>query len=248
MSLIAFYTGAAGMRAFQSGMDVTAHNLANVQTNGYKNRRAVFQDLLYSRLNTNVEGEHLTGHGVKQEYIDQIMTPAALDQTMNDLDFALVGDGFFAVESRGQLEYTRNGAFDLSVAGDTVSLVTNDGAFVLDANGNRITVAPEPDGTFDLSGLRDRIAVYTFPNQWGLNPENNARYTVSANSGEPVLTVPGDPNAANPLELLQGALEYSGVEMTNEIANIIMYQRAFQINSRVLQTADQMAEELNNLR
>ncbi len=248
MSMIAFYTGAAAMRAFQSGMDVTGHNLANVQTNGYKYRRAVFQDLLYSRLNTNVEGENLTGHGVKQEHIDQIMTPTALDQTMNDLDFALTGDGFFAVENRGQIEYTRNGAFSLSVAGDTVSLVTNDGAFVLDADGNRITLVPEADGTFDVSGLRERIAVYRFPNQWGLNPENNARYSISANSGQPVLTVPGDPNAANPVELLQGALEYSSVDMSTEIVNIITYQRAFQISSRVLQTADQMAEELNNLR
>ena len=248
MSMIAFYTGASGMRAFQSGLDVTAHNLANVQTNGYKYRRAAFQDLLYSRMNTNVEGEHLVGHGVKQEYIDQIMTQAGLDQTMNSLDFALVGDGFFAVENRGQVEYTRNGAFDLSVAGDTVSLVTNDGAYVLDRNGNRITVTPEPDGSFDLSGLKDRIGVYTFPNQWGLNPENNARYTISANSGQPQLAIPGAAGANEKLELLQGSLEFSGVDMSTEMVNIITYQRAFQISSRVLQTADQIAEELNNLR
>ncbi|MDL2219725.1 flagellar hook-basal body protein [Ruminococcaceae bacterium OttesenSCG-928-O06] len=246
MSMIAFYTGAAGMRAYQNGMNVTAHNIANVQTTGYKARRAVFQDLLYNRINTNVEGNHLVGHGVKQEKIDQLMGQAGLDQTMYTLDFAIVGDGFFQVDNNGTIEYTRNGAFDLSVENGVPTLVTNDGAYVLDRAGNRITLEQLPDGSFTTDGLADRLGVYTFPNQWGLNPENNARYTVSANSGEAQLAIPGQ--TVKPLEVIQGALEFSGTTLQNEFVNIITYQRAYQISSRVLQTADQIAEELNNLR
>ena len=248
MSIVSFWTGASGMRAFQRGLDVTAHNIANVGTNGYKYRRASFQDLLYNRINTNVEGNHLAGNGVKQEYIDQIMTQAGLDHTLYNLDFALVGDGFFRVDNGGQIEYTRNGAFDLSMEAAGPTLVTNDGAYVLDAGGNRIVLPEGEDGNYSTDGLLARLAVYRFPNQWGLNPENNARYTESANSGAPVLTPPAGLDTQNPLEVLQGYLEFSGVDLGNEVINIIMYQRAYQVSSRVLQTADQIADELNNLR
>lgn len=248
MSMIAFYTGASGMRAFQNALDVSAHNMANIQTTGYKARRASFQDLLYSRMNTNVAGNHLVGHGVKQEAIDQLMGQQGLDQTMQPLDFALVGDGFFVVDNRGRTEYTRNGAFNLSIENGVPTLVTNDGAYVLDHSGNNITLTVNPDGSYNTTDLHERLAVVRFPNQWGLSPENNARYTVSTNSGDAQPATPGDPNAASPVELVQGALEYSGVNMGDEMIGIIMAQRAFQMNSRVLQTADQIADEVNNLR
>ena len=247
MSMISFYTGAAGMRAFQRKMDVVSHNIANVQTNGYKYRRAAFEDLLYSRINTNVQGEHLVGHGVKQEAIDQIMTQGSLDHTLYDLDFAIVGDGFFQVDHRGATEYTRNGAFDLSMESGVPTLVTNDGAYVLDRAGNRITLE-QVDGKYVTEGLREKLGVYTFDNQWGLEPRNNARYVVSPNSGPAVLTLPEQSTQENPLDVLQGYLERSGVDLGREMIEVIMAQRAFQMSSRVLQTADQIATEINNLR
>ncbi|MDL2327185.1 flagellar hook-basal body protein [Ruminococcaceae bacterium OttesenSCG-928-A11] len=244
MSMIAFYTGGAGIRAYQEAMNVTAHNIANVQTNGYKAQRATFQELLYSRINTNVAGNHLVGHGVKMASADQIMTQAGVDQTYYSLDFAIAGDGFFQVDNRGQIEYTRNGAFDLSIENGQPTLVTNDGAYVLDRAGNRITLPVDENGAYSTEGLVDRLGVYSFPNLWGLNPENNARWTQSENSGDPILMT--DQNSD--VGVLQGYLEYSGVELSNEMVNVIQYQRAFQVNSRVVQTADEMANELNNMR
>ncbi len=248
MSMIAFYNGASGMRAFQNALDVTSHNIANVQTNGYKLQRPVFQDLLYSRINTNVEGEHLVGHGVKQQYIDQIMGQAGLNQSMHPLDFALVGDGFFQVDNNGTIEYTRNGAFDLSIEEAGPTLVTNDGAYVLDRDGNRIVLPEDAAGNVVTDGLVDVLGVHTFPNQWGLIPQDKSRFIVSENSGEAQLVIPGAVANGASVELLQGALELSGTDLGNEMVNMIMYQRGFQVSSRVLQTADEIANELNNLR
>ncbi|MDL2294128.1 flagellar hook-basal body protein [Ruminococcaceae bacterium OttesenSCG-928-D13] len=244
MSMIAFYTGGAGIRAYQEAMNVTAHNIANVQTNGYKSQRATFQELLYSRINTNVAGNHLVGHGVKMSSADQIMTQAGLDQTYYSLDFAITGDAFFQVDNNGQIEYTRNGAFDLSIENGRPTLVTNDGAYVLDRAGNRITLPVDDSGAFSTEGLTDRLGLYTFPNLWGLDPQNNARWTQSANSGDPILVTPQNSDA----EIKQGYLEFSGVDLSTQMVNIIQFQRAFQVNSRVVTTADEMANELNNMR
>lgn len=250
MSMIAFYTGASGMRAFQEKLNVVSHNIANVNTNGYKARRAAFEDLLYSRINTNVEGEHLVGHGVKQENIDQIMTQGGLDLTGHPLDFAITGDGFFCVEKDGEREYTRNGAFTISMEGNVPTLATNDGAYVLDKGGNRITIGKDATGAYDTSAIREKLAVYQFDNQWGLEARNGSRFVPSENSGEPRLLAQTTGTIATgaKTEVLQGYLEFSGVDLGNEMIEMIMAQRAFQINSRVLQTADAVADELNNLR
>lgn len=243
---IAFYTGASGMRAFQSAMDVTAHNIANVNTTGYQLRRASFDDLLKSRINTNVEGNHLVGHGVKQEKIDQLFSQSGLDQTMFALDFAIVGEGFFAVDNRGEIEYTRNGAFSLSIEGDNAYLTTNDGAYVLDAQGQKIALSRNADGSYNTDDIRQRLGVFGFSNPYGLIPQSNSRFIISENSGEAQLMQLGADG--KPLEVIQGALEFSGVDLGNEMVNIITYQRAYQMNARVVQTADQMADLVNNLR
>lgn len=248
MSMIAFYSGASGMRAFQEKLNVVSHNIANVQTSGYKPRRAAFEDLLHSRMNTNVQGQHLVGHGVKQESVDQIMTAGGLDLTGHPLDFAIAGEGFFEVDYRGEKEYTRNGAFNLSMEGDTPTLVTKDGAYVLDKGGNRITVAKAPTGELEMDKIKDRLGVYTFDNPWGLEARNGSRFVESENSGTAALAQTGVVANGQATEVLQGYLEFSGVDLGNEMVEVIMAQRAFQVNSRVLQTADQVAEELNSLR
>lgn len=247
MSSISFWNGASGMRAYQSKLDVVAHNIANVNTSGYKAQRAAFDDLIRTQMNTNVEGNNMVGHGVKQQYIDNLMTPGSLQETGYDLDFAIAGDGFFGVDMNGQREFTRNGAFHLSVANNQATLVTNDGGFVLDKNGQRITL-PYTNGKVDTSGLTQRLGVWGFANPYGLVAENNARFTQSENSGQAALLAQGGTPNVRGYELKQNYLELSGVELSEQMVEIIEAQRAFQMNSRVVQTADQIAEELNNLR
>ena len=246
MSSISFWNGASGMRAFQSKLDVVAHNIANVNTYGFKAQRASFDDLVRTQMNTNVEGNFMVGHGVKQQYVDNLMGQASLIETGNELDFGIAGEGFFAVEMNGQREYTRGGAFQLSVEGNTATLVTNDGGFVLDKNGQRITL-PYVDGRVDTSGLSGRLGVWGFANEYGLIPQSNSRFLVSGNSGDAVLLGQGAANTRS-YELKQFYLELSGVDMTKQMVEVIEAQRAFQMNSRVVQTADQIADELNNLR
>lgn len=249
MSMIAFYSAASGMKAFQGSMDVTAHNMANVNTNGYKARRPVFEELLNNRINTNVEGEHLVGHGVRQESVDQMMQGGSITMTDYPLDFAIVGDGFFEVDDgTGVRQFTRNGNFDLSIEGTTGTLTTvPDGAFVLDKNGQKITLTVNADGSFNKDDLIGRMGVFGFANQYGLNPHNGSRFTASETSGQPV-AVPAGSGSKGTYAIRQGALEASGVNLSDEMARVISSQRAFQLNARVLQTADSMADTVNNLR
>ncbi len=246
MSSISFWNGASGMRAFQSKLDVVSHNIANVNTDGYKAQRAAFDDLIRTQINTNVEGNHLVGHGVKQEYVDNLMGQGALTSTGQALDFAIAGAGYFAVDNAGTIEYTRNGAFYLSVEGNAATLVTNDGARVLDQNNQPITLA-YTNGTVDTTGLSQRLGMFGFQNEYGLIPHTNSRFTVSENSGAAQALPATGENGKN-YDLMQGYLERSNVDLAREMVNVIEAQRAFQMNSRVVQTSDQIAEELNNMR
>ncbi len=246
MSSISFWNGASGMRAYQSKMDVVSHNIANVNTDGFKAQRAAFDDLIRTQMNTNVEGNHLVGHGVKQEYTDNLMAQGSLSSTGQALDFAIAGAGYFAVNNDGTTEYTRNGAFYLSVEGANATLVTNDGARVLDQN-NQIITLPYANGSVDTTTLTQRLGVFGFANEYGLTPHSNSRFTVSDNSGAAQILPATGANGKN-YDLVQGYLERSNVDLAREMVNVIESQRAFQMNSRVVQTADQLAEELNNMR
>ncbi len=181
-------------------------------------------------------------------FLESGMLPAGLDNTMYPLDFAIVGEGFFQVDNQGEIEFTRNGAFNISLEDN--SLVTNDGAYVLDRAGNRIVLQRQENSqAYDYEAVREQLGVYQFDNQWGLEARNNSRYVESANSGAPQLVENvGEIANGQGTEVLNGFLEMSGVDLGNEMIGMIMAQRAFQISSRVLQTADQIADELNQLR
>lgn len=243
----AFWTGASGMRAYQNALNTTAHNIANVNTFGYKSERPVFEDLLRSRINTNVEGNHFYGHGVKQEDRDILMRQGSFNQTGYPLDFAIAGDGFFGIQINGQMTYTRNGAFDLSIEGNTATLVNNEGGFVVDANGAHITLPVDAGGNVDMSSIPDRLGIFSFQNPFGLEPRNNARFAQTEQSG-PATQVGQNEYNGKKNTLLQYTVEMSGVDLAKEMVEVINSQRAFQLNSRVIQTADQMDELLNNLR
>ena len=125
----AFYTAVSGMRTFQSALDITANNMANVNTTAYKAERGAFQDLLYTQMDVK-SGELLTGHGVKMSDVQPVFIQGAFEKSGQPLDFAITGDGFFAVEKGNggiQPRYTRDGAFKISVSEEGDVLATRDG-------------------------------------------------------------------------------------------------------------------------
>ena len=258
---IAFYTGTSGMIAYQQDMDIIAHNIANVNTTGYKTQRAVFSDLLYSRMAVNTEENFMTGHGIKVADSDLIFQQGPVLPTQNPLDFGIIGAGFFALQtgegsgrnSSAQLAYTRNGAFGISVDGNTGTLVSADGAFVLGSDGNKITLTRSTsDGPFDLTSIVNRLGVYQFPNPFGLEPASGGRFLQTEKSGEAQSPQQASTAAQSsqelPYRIISSALESSSVNLADEMVMVIQSQRAFQFSARLVQTADDLEEIVNNLR
>lgn len=243
---IAFYNGVSGMMAYQNGLDVIGHNMANVSTAGYKPSRATFRDLLYTEMYTNGEQVNRTGHGVKVQSTDLLYGQGNLSQTGQPLDFALIGEGFFAVDRGDHIEYTRNGAFDISVEGSKGYLVTADGGYVLDSRGRRIAL-PRAEGSnlFSLDELPETLGIYTFPNPYGLEPTDGSCFLETEISGAPEAIRQDDENAP---QLKSSALEMSGVDLADEMVDVIITQKAFQFSAKMVQTADEIEEIVNNLR
>lgn len=251
---IGFYTGVSGMTAYQQQLDVLANNIANVNTYGFKSSRASFDDLLYTKMNTKVEGDHKVGHGTRVQGNDvSYGLPGTLDQTGFSLDFAIVnGNGLFAVDNRGTTEYTRNGAFNVSVEGKKGYLVTSDGAYVLDKKGKNISMTLDETGNPIVEDVAERIGIYVFKNPYGLIPTSGSRFLESANSGDvkeagKLRNNEKAPGAAE-MEVLQYTLERSNVDLGAQMTDVIQAQRAFQLNAKVVQTADQFDDVINNLR
>ncbi|MEG1942679.1 MAG: flagellar hook basal-body protein, partial [Angelakisella sp.] len=205
----AFYTGVSGMVAFQQQMDVTAHNIANSTTAGYKAGRSSFSDLMYTAMDVRTPGEKVTGHGVKNASTDIIMSQSGLKLTGNVLDFAIVGDGFFALDDgAGNLKYTRNGAFNVSMEGNKGYLISGvDGSYVLDNRGRRVELTPKGDGQFSAEGVMDKLGVYNFSNPYGLARANGSSFTATEKSGKAaaVTNVKGNESYV----LKGGTLEFS---------------------------------------
>ena len=255
---IGFFSGASGLMAYQAEMDTVAHNMANVSTVGFKTVRSQFEDLIYSKMALHDEENiRLTGHGVKADRRQLLMDQGNLNQTNRELDFTIVGDGFFAIERDGQTQYTRNGNFGISVENDAGYLVTWDGAYVLDGAGKRINLpletvkdqtTGEATGTtqnYDLKGVKDRLGIYRFPNQLGLEPTQGSSFLATAESGAAYSTQAA---GVKDYDLLSNTLEQSAVNVSDEMTNIIKAQRGYQFSARLVQTADELEEILNNLR
>lgn len=239
----AFYAGASGLLANQKAMDNIANNVANVNTNGYKAQNVSFQSLIYDEMYVNTPTDPEKGNGVKTEINDIIFNTSSLTPTNYDLDFAITGDALFAVEQDGLTAFTRAGNFSIGMDGETGYLVTANGDFVLDKNGNRI-VLQKQEGTnnFDTSNLTDVIGLFTFSNPNYLTPVQGNLYAVSNKSGEAVAV------ENNSGYLIQGALEQSGTNLANEMAEMITVQRAFQLAARVVTTAEENQSTINELR
>jgi flagellar basal-body rod protein FlgG len=247
---------ATGMNAQQTNLEVIANNIANINTTGFKRARAEFSDLLYqterlqgvpNRANQNIVPEGASiGLGVKTTAIRNLHIQGSLTSTGNKFDLALTGNGWFQIEGAdGETLYTRAGAFNTNANGE---LVTADGYLVQPA----ITVPADAveiivnktgqvfariDGQAELQDL-GQLTLATFANEAGLAPLGDNLFKETVASGPANVGVPGDPGYAT---VEQGYLENSNVDPVKEITELIAAQRAYEMNSKVIQAADEMA-------
>ena len=261
----ALWTAATGMKAQQLNIDTISNNLANVNTTSYKVQRAEFKDLFYSNLKrANIvddQGRPVNlevGHGVMPVATKKDYRNGSFMETQGAFDFALNGEGFFAVElPNGDIRYTRDGSFKLSMDGDEATLVTSDGYFVLSEDDDLITIeAGIKDITVDELGFingRDeddelvelgRLMLVNFMNPDGLQSEGQNLYRASEASGEEIFLEAEEINT----KVIQGYLESSNVQVVDEMVKMITAQRAYEINSKTITTSDEMMQLVNNLK
>jgi len=248
------------MQAQQIEQDVVANNLANVNTVGFKKSRADFQDLMY-QLSTKAgsetsSGNQLTvgieiGMGVKPVATQKIFSQGDYQQTGNSYDWAIEGDGFFQLDDNGQTVYTRAGNFKINRDGilcnteglkliPEVSIPQNAVTFTLDSGGT--WTAADENGTSVATG---RIELAKFINPAGLSSMGRNLFAKTDGSGEPVTGNPGENGLGT---TSQSFLEMSNVNVIDEMVKMIAGQRAYEINSKSITTADNMLEMVNNLK
>jgi flagellar basal-body rod protein FlgG len=261
----ALWTAATGMRSQQLNIDTIANNLSNVNTTSYKTGRAEFKDLFYTTLKrSNIvdeEGRPVNlevGHGVMPTATKKDFRPGSFMETNNTFDLAIDGEGFFAVVlPNDEVRYTRDGSFKLSVDDDESTLVTSEGYKVLSEDDDEITIESGlTDITIDDLGYitgRDedgelvdlgRTKLVRFTNQEGLLSEGLNLYSSTTASGEEI------PIEAEEMQskVIQGYLESSNVQIVDEMVKMITAQRAYEINSKTIQTSDEMLQLANNLK
>jgi len=258
----ALWTSASGMTAQQTNLDVISHNMANVNTVGYKKMRPTFQELLYqtirdpgaptSPITRNPSGFQV-GLGVYISDTYGIFTQGNFTQTGNQLDLAIQGDGFFKViMPDGTIAYTRSGQFRIDAEGRIV----NSEGYPIDPEiiipQDAVSIGIGPDGTVTV--LREnstyveevgRIELARFVNPAGLRRIGNNLYLQTDASGEPIIDYPGNQGLGT---LLQGYLESSNVNIVEEMVNLIIAQRAYEFNSKGVTAADEMLAQAANLR
>jgi len=261
------------MTAQQLNVDTISNNIANVNTAGYKKERLEFKSLLYqtmqrATLDENDNGRPVNlqaGLGVRPIVSSRIFTNGNVERTDNPLDFYLEGEGFFVIDrGDGDIVYTKDGSFKISRSnnGDEVSLVTSDGSAILDVDGEPITL-PEnvsmSDVNVDSAGFITYIDdegetqetgvqfdIVQFPNVQGLEAIGTNFYVPTPASGEPVQESSGDTNTVS--SIIQSCIEMSNVNVANEMVNLIIAQRAYELNSKAIQTSDDMLQQASNLK
>jgi len=257
----ALFTAATGMEAQQLRIDNIANNLANIGTTGFKKTRAEFQDLFYETLQTPgataSTGEVLptgiqVGHGVKVSGTQRIFSQGDRTQTGRDLDMAIDGDGFFQVQrTGGETVYSRDGAFKLDSQGNVVTAQGYPLIPGLQVPSDTLALTILEDGTVSalIAGDTDstelgQIELARFANPAGLRAVGNNFFVPSEASGDPETGTPGSEGYGG---LTQGMLESSNVNVAEELVQMILAQRAFELNSRVIQTGDQMLQAASAL-
>ena len=248
------------MEAQQANLDVIANNLANVNTTGFKRSKIEFQDLLYETTRapgaeqgagTQLPTGLQIGHGSRVVATSKVFTEGELTQTGEQLDLAINGDGFFQVQMPdGTIAYTRDGALKRSSTGQVTTsdgLPLQGGFQPIPAGTTSITISSSGQvTTTSSSGTSNfQVQLVRFTNPAGLNSVGGNLYTESLASGTPET---GTPSESGFGAIQQGYLEMSNVKVVQEMVNMIVAQRAYEVNSKSVQSADEMMQESNNLR
>ena len=232
-----FYSAAAGAVGQQQAVDITANNLSNISTEGYRPDRASFADLLYTNVKDEGGDSSLkVGHGTKIAKTDTLEEQGGLRETGEPQDYALTdARNFFAVRtSGGAVRYTRNGNFHEEPGGDgNYYLADSEGSFVLDQAGNPIAMAGD-------DRQAQKVGVYTFGDLGGLRKAGESYYEATGLSGAA--------SAAPGADVRQGYLEDSAASLSTELSDMIVQQRAFEMNARMVQMTDEVMQTVNNLR
>jgi flagellar basal-body rod protein FlgG len=264
MSTRALRTAASGMFAQQINIEVISNNIANINTTGYKKNKADFQDLMYQEVNINplsstTPGVEETttskiqiGNGVKPASTQKIFKQGDITATNNQLDLAIQGEGFFQVKKNdGTFAYTRDGSFKLDSDGKIVTASGYELDPGLSLNSDITSFSISKDGvvsTSDTSGnsaTLGNVELARFINTGGLIALGDNLYAESPASGRPIL---GTPGAEGFGEINQGYLESSNVDIVEEMISMISAQRAYEINSKTVQTVEEMMTMANNLK
>ena len=269
------WTAASGMIAQQNNVDTIANNIANVNTIGYKTEVNEFKSLLYQTLQTrttSANGENKpvgaqVGLGVRNSAITSQFKQGAFLESENSSALAINGEGFFSVRAEnGECYFTRNGNFTWSLGpNNTLALTNSDGLIVLNTQGNAITIPNNntyytsqieidengqlwyPDADNNMQRIANmQVGTWQFQNPAGLEKLGDSLFMKTAASGQEIneATAPGITRS----EIRQGYIENSNVQVADEMVNLIIAQRAYEMNSKIIQASDTMMEEANNLR
>jgi flagellar basal-body rod protein FlgG len=259
----ALFSAASGMNAQQLNVENIANNIANANTSGFKARRAQFQDLLYqnmiqpgaaaSQQSTVPTGLQL-GLGTRAISNEIIFTQGDFSETDNPLDLVIQGKGFFQIRrTSGDLAYTKSGTFHLSNTGQMVTASGDllDPPVTIPPNATSTTIAPDGTVSYTLPGSvsaqqAGQIQLANFANPAGLNSLGGGLYQQTDAAGDPVVGAPGSQDGLG--SLMQGFVEQSNVNIVQEFVNLIVSQRAYEANSKVVKAADDMYQQANNLK
>jgi flagellar basal-body rod protein FlgG len=264
------WTAATGMVAQQTNVDVISNNLANINTVGYKRESAEFKSLLYQNLQqktTDNNGDPKpisaqVGLGVRNSAISSRFTQGAFTNTDKQLDYAIDGDGFFQVSlPNGEVGYTRNGSFEIGLLEEGYTIATAEGYSLMGTDGRPIVISDEyvstnisldtdgnvcytgEDGNIRRIGLK--VQIVQFSNPSGLNKASDSVLLETPASGE---AMSEDAGGVKKSALRKGYLESSNVEAVDEMVNLIVAQRAYEMNSKIITASDEMMQQANNLR
>jgi len=256
------WTSATGMQAQALNLDVISNNLANVNTSGFKKSRAEFQDLLYETIrpagtpssqDTEVPTGIQLGHGTRPSTVLKIFSQGNMENTQNELDLAIEGDGFFQISlPSGETAYTRDGAFKL----DSDGRIVNSDGFALEPEisipSDALSISVGLDGTVSVLQAGESIPsevgtieLARFVNPAGLISMGKNLFITSEASGDEMTGTAGEDGLGT---LAQGFLEMSNVSVVDEMVNMITAQRAYESNSKAIQAADEMLQLANNVK
>jgi flagellar basal-body rod protein FlgG len=258
----ALYTAASGMLAQQLNLDNIANNLANASTAGFRGTRLQFQDLIYQEMvvpgsaatqQTTVSTGLQIGLGTRASASEVLQTQGDFNNTGNSLDLAIQGAGFFQVkQTNGETAYTRAGSFHLDQQGNVVTASGDplEPSVTIPAGATSISVGSDGTVTVSMPGQTNAqqvgsIQLATFPNPGGLLANGNNLFTPTTASGDPIVGTPGGSEGLGTLQ--QGMLEDSNINVVDEFIQMIVTQRAYESNSKVVSAADQMLQDVNQM-